>query len=207
MTPRETEPEVLSKSESSWRAKYQTAHEAAGGGREQAVTEIAGAWILILKAMAAECELAGVRPLVDPDSLAASIVLTVDGLLPANVKLTAEMKAAGGSTVILGQRFFYRKKIAAAIKVAKEREESKSTIDKMRDRAARDSAEVDRQAAAELERREQAARATKVAPTEAAPPPSIEHEDLIEPRNHAPQFADPNANWKPGDPYQAGGYL
>jgi hypothetical protein len=105
--------------EGPWQAKYRRG--AGGVGRETTVTQLADQWVNVLKLMAAQTKMAGVDPIIDPESLRNAIVLTLDNVLPDKVKVTPEMMAVGGSTAIVAQRFFRRKEIAEAIAVAEAR--------------------------------------------------------------------------------------
>jgi hypothetical protein len=142
-----------------WQDKYRGKADG-GEGREKTCVFIAEQWLGILLAMESQIKESGGKPLIDVQSLGGAIVLTVDELLPTNVKLTPRMIALGGTTAITVQRFMRRKEIGAV-------EELKS------DRAKFDAARA--KANAEREAREQAeasARATSAAP--AAPTPTVE---------------------------------
>ncbi len=98
-----------------WRAKD------GGDGRESTCEGIADQVIGVLKLMADQIKMAGVDPILDPESLRACWVITIDQVLPERVRMTPQMKAVGGSTALLVQRFMKRKEIADAMKVAEDR--------------------------------------------------------------------------------------
>lgn len=111
--------EVVEAKGGDWRDKWRA--KAQGAGREAAVTTVADQAIAILKSMTDACKAIGIDPILDPESLRPSAVLTFDNLLPERFKLTHEMQFFAGSAMIIGQRFAHRKKIAEHVKLATER--------------------------------------------------------------------------------------
>jgi hypothetical protein len=68
-------------------------------------------WLGVLQAMADSLEEVGVKPAINPADLEGAIVLTCDQVLPAEIELTPEIVAVGGSSALLAQRMIHRKKI------------------------------------------------------------------------------------------------
>lgn len=102
-----------------WRDKWRA--KDAGSGREATCVELADKWLDGLRALDAQCVLAGLEPLTWLDQIKPALVLTVDRVLPERIKLTPEIKAAVATTTVVVRRFAKRKEIAAALKDRDER--------------------------------------------------------------------------------------
>jgi hypothetical protein len=81
------------------------------------VCEVIGnGWVDALEAMAVDMRKAGIDPILDPKQMRGMIILAVDEILPARVKMTPRVGALIGTTVVIGQRYANHKKIVAAQK-------------------------------------------------------------------------------------------
>lgn len=69
----------------------------------------------MLRVLADQIKASGVDPIVNPDDLYGSIILTVDELMPEHVRLTPRARALAGTTAILAHRFMRRKEISEAL--------------------------------------------------------------------------------------------
>jgi hypothetical protein len=117
-----------------WRAKYK---QGSGGQvpREVTVTKLAEQWLAVMTALTQGMEAAGIKPLVDPQTIYPYVVLEIDAVLPAHVELTPRMMAVGGTTVLVVQRFVRRKEIADAMKTEAEREAMRARAAQRREQA------------------------------------------------------------------------
>lgn len=108
------------KKAASWRAKYESD---AGDGREETCKYVADQWHGALRALADQIKASGVDPIVDPDKLYGAIILTVDEVMPAQVRLSPRARALAGTTAIVVHRFVRRKEIAEIQKTETDRKE------------------------------------------------------------------------------------
>ncbi len=133
-----------------WQDKYKGQTGQADIGREATCQLIGKPWLDLLTHIAKEMKDCGVDPIIDPEMLWGSIVLSIDQMLPTTVKLTPQIVAAGGSTAILAQRFIQRKTIKTALDKKKAMAAHNDTIVDLRQRQEkeREQAETARLAAA-----------------------------------------------------------
>jgi hypothetical protein len=103
--------------------------------REVTVTKLAEQWLAVMTALTQGMEAAGIKPLVDPQTIYPYVVLEIDAVLPAHVELTPRMMAVGGTTVLVVQRFVRRKEIADAMKTEAEREAMRARAAQRREQA------------------------------------------------------------------------
>jgi hypothetical protein len=155
------EPPSGGKRNERWQDKYKGGDGGASIGREATVTQIAQQWLNVLTLLTQSCTDAGIKPILDPQQLYGSIVLTVDDMLPAHIELKPQHVAVGGTTAIVVQRFLKRKEIAEHQAKTAEREKHSAYKRAQEERAREpDSPSVDHAAAPV---------ATPAAPPAAAP--------------------------------------
>ncbi len=88
------------------------ANTSANAPRQYAIDMCTKAWLGILDKMSDDLREVGVAPMIDPRALEEPIRTTLDKYLPAQVEVTPEVIAAGGSSIILFQRWKNREEIA-----------------------------------------------------------------------------------------------
>lgn len=154
-------PHGKASSSDRWQSKYGNTGTAADAGREETCKAIAAPWLQVLKLLTQEMIDAGISPVINPDLLYGSMVITVDSLLPKEVKLSPQMVAAGGSTAIIVQRFVKRKAIKEYQDKKKEKSDHESRIEELRKRQ-----DLEREQA-EAARAKRSAEAVKAKPVDA----------------------------------------
>jgi hypothetical protein len=127
-----------------WRDQFKA--DASGAGREAAVMFFADRWMGVLVQMHNALVGVGIQPMIDVTSpqLRACIVLTVDDYLPERVQLKPVHQAAFGSTVILAQTVYHRKKIVEHQKTAAERDAMRARQEAQKEEAKRAREEAER---------------------------------------------------------------
>lgn len=132
------EDEKPTKRGGDWRDKYKAVAAGDGGnsvdGRQQVCEFVAGQWLEILKALCDGMPDAGITPWIDPVALGPAIVLTLDQVLPKEVKLTPPMIAVGGSSALIIQRWVKNKPIKEALSKRTDEGKHKAKLDELKRR-------------------------------------------------------------------------
>ena len=106
-----------------WREKWRKEIHFADDGRQMLCEMLGGSAVEALGAMCDEMKKAGIQPKVDPRKLMGLYVLALDEVLPARARMSPKVGAVVATTVVVGQRYYYAKEIAEALKNDPEHQE------------------------------------------------------------------------------------